>query len=142
MEFTTVIGHYITNTRKTFVKFEMQLWPWTKVKIIGLRKEYNTIFTANLNSFWNKQTFIIFMIKICVIWMKVKVNIINTWCILMSEAVTVLSLMMMTLIVFEESLARGRHTHRHTKTRGRLVLNFFKVRLLQTKTRTFTTESN
>jgi hypothetical protein len=68
MEFTTVIGHYITNTRKTFVKFEMQLWPWTKVKIIGLRKEYNLhskLDGHGLNSFWKKQTFIIFMIKIC-----------------------------------------------------------------------------
>ena len=30
----------------------------------------------------------------------------------MSEAVNVPNLMMMTLIVFEESLARDRHTHR------------------------------
>ena len=56
--------------------------------------------------------------------MKVKFNIINTWCIPMSEAVHVLSSMMMTVIVSEESLARGTHTyithtHTHTHTRAR-----------------------
>ena len=47
--------------------------------------------------------------------MKVTVNIINTSCILMSdsEAVIMLSLMVMTLIVYKESFARNRHTHRH-----------------------------
>ena len=55
--------------------------------------------------------------------MKVKVNIINTWCILMSEAVTVPSLMMMTSLVSEESLASDRHTHRH----GLVYVNIFKV---------------
>ena len=44
-------------------------------------------------------------------WVKVKVNIINTWYILMSEAVTIPSLMMMTSTVSEESLARDTHTH-------------------------------
>ena len=45
----------------------------------------------------------------------------------MSEAVTVQSLMMMNLILFEESLAWGtdrqtdRQTDRHTETRGRLL---------------------
>ena len=48
--------------------------------------------------------------------MKVKVNISNTRCILLSEAVTVPSLMMMTSIVFEESLARDIHTHIHAHT--------------------------
>ena len=48
--------------------------------------------------------------------MKVKDNIIDTWCILMSETVIVLSLMMMTAIVSEESLARDTHTHSHTHT--------------------------
>ena len=56
--------------------------------------------------------------------MKIKVNIINTQCILMSEAVTVPNLTMMTSIVSEESLARDRHntgthtgtSHRHTHT--------------------------
>ena len=46
--------------------------------------------------------------------MKVNVNIINTCCIPMSDAVTVPSLTIMTLIVSEESLARDRHTHRQT----------------------------
>ena len=46
--------------------------------------------------------------------MKVKVNIINIYCILMSEeAVTVPSLTMMTLTVSEESLVRDRHRHTH-----------------------------
>ena len=49
-------------------------------------------------------------------WLKLNVNIINTWCILMSEAVTVPSLMMMTLIVSEESFARDTHTYTHTHT--------------------------
>ena len=46
--------------------------------------------------------------------MKVTINIINTLCIHISEAVTVPSLMMLTSIVSEESLARGTHTHTHT----------------------------
>ena len=45
--------------------------------------------------------------------MKVKVNIINMWCILMPEAVTEPSLMM-TSMVYEESLVRGGDTHTHT----------------------------
>ena len=48
--------------------------------------------------------------------MKAKVNIINTRYIRMSEAVTVQRLMMMTLIVAEESLAR---TDRQTDTPAR-----------------------
>ena len=48
--------------------------------------------------------------------MKVTVNTINTWCILVSEAVTVPSMMTMALIVSEESLARDRHTDRQTDT--------------------------
>ena len=42
--------------------------------------------------------------------MKVKVNIINKWYIVMSEAVAMPSLMMMTSIVSKESLARETHT--------------------------------
>ena len=42
--------------------------------------------------------------------MKVKVNIVNTRCIGMCEAVTMPSLMMITSIVSEESLARDTHT--------------------------------
>ena len=51
-------------------------------------------------------------------WMKVKVNIINTWYIFMPEAVTVPSWMIITFIVSEELLAKDRHiwacTHTHT----------------------------
>ena len=46
--------------------------------------------------------------------MKVKVNIINTRYILMSEVVTMPSLMMMTLTVSVELLARDARTHAHT----------------------------
>ena len=53
-------------------------------------------------------------------WVNVMANIINTWCILMSETVTVSSFMMMTLIVFEESLAKDRHTQ------SLVYVNFFK----------------
>ena len=59
--------------------------------------------------------------------MKVKVNIINTWCIPMSEAVTMQRLMMMTSIVSEESLSSGRrrhHTHTHTHTHTQMVKQF------------------
>ena len=51
--------------------------------------------------------------------MKVKANIINTWCIIMSEAVTVPRLMMMASIVSEESLARDARTHTHARTHAR-----------------------
>ena len=40
--------------------------------------------------------------------MKVKVSIINTWCVAMSEAVTMPNVMM-TSMVSEESLARDTH---------------------------------
>ena len=52
--------------------------------------------------------------------MKVKVSIINTGCIILSQAVAVPSLMMMTLILSEESLARELHTARLTDT-GEMV---------------------
>ena len=55
----------------------------------------------------------------------------------MSESVTVPSLMMMTSIVSEESLARDTHTHTRTRTHTHVhihahtvassILNFFKV---------------
>ena len=49
----------------------------------------------------------------------------------MPEALTVPSVMMMTSIVSEESLARGTHTHRHTHTHRQTFassfLNCFKV---------------
>ena len=44
------------------------------------------------------------------------VKTIDTLCIIISEAVTVASLMMMTSIVSEESLARDGHTQTHTDT--------------------------
>ena len=47
-------------------------------------------------------------------WIKVKVNIINTWCISMSEAVTVWRLMMMTSIASEDSIAFEGHTQTQT----------------------------
>ena len=57
--------------------------------------------------------------------MKVKINIINMWCTLMSqsEAVTMPSLTQMTSTVFEESRAR---TDTHTDTRSRFCINICK----------------
>ena len=68
--------------------------------------------------------------------MKVKVNIINTRCITVSEAVTMPSLMMMTSILSEESVARNRHTHTHRDTYrlGVLYLKLFQRKTLKTKT--------
>ena len=60
--------------------------------------------------------------------MKVKVNIINTQCILMSETLTVPGLMMMTSNVSKES-----HTDIHTCANGLIYVNFFKVLRLKTK---------
>ena len=48
------------------------------------------------------------------LWTKVSVDIINTLCILMSEAVTVPRLMVMTLTVLEESPAKDTQTDRQT----------------------------
>ena len=107
---------------KTLVKFETQLWPWLEVKVIGLTKYFIDLSSDYLHgrfdghclkSFRNTRTF---SIRYVWPWMKVKVNIINTSHILISEAVTVPRLMIMTWIVSEESLARDRHTH----TEGRL----------------------
>ena len=120
---------------KAFVNFETQMWPWLKGKVIGLRTDYIDLSSDYLQSkrdghcsktFWNNITFSIISVWP---WMKVKVNIIDTWCILMSEAVTLLSLMMMTLIVFEESLTRDTHTHRLWV----LYPNFFQSKTLKTK---------
>ena len=80
-----------------------------------------TIVTANVMRIAWRLSEIISVIYVWT-WMEVKVNIINTWCILVSEAVTVPNLMMMTLIVSEESLARDTDTqtdwltHTHTPT--------------------------
>ena len=54
-------------------------------------------------------------------WMKIKVNIINTRCISMSETVTMPSLMTMASTVSEESLAGDTHTYTHTQTDFGLV---------------------
>ena len=79
--------------------------------------------------------------------MKVKVSIVNTCCILMSEAVTVSTLTVMTAMDSEEPLARdtGRQTdrqagrqagrqsgrqagrHRHIDTHSLVYLNLFKI---------------
>ena len=48
--------------------------------------------------------------------MKAKVNITNTWCILVSEAVIVPSLRMMTSTVSEEWLARDTQRERNART--------------------------
>ena len=81
-------------------------------KIIYLSSDYlhSKLDGHCLNSLWNNWTFTIFMIKL--IMPLNEGNIINTWCILMSEAVTV------TSIVSEESLERDTHTHidGHTHT--------------------------
>ena len=56
--------------------------------------------------------------------MKVKVNIINICCILMSEAVIVPNLMMVTLIVSEKSLVSDTQTQTCTDL-GSSILNLF-----------------
>ena len=67
-------------------------------------------------------------------WMKVRVNIINTWCISMSEAVTTSSLIMVTSIVSKKSLARDRQTGRQTDIFGSSTLKFAKsLTTLQTQ---------
>ena len=53
----------------------------------------------------------------------------------MSETVTVPSLMRMTLIVSEESLARDRRTHTHTQRLGSSFLKFANCRLQLCKER-------
>ena len=54
--------------------------------------------------------------------MKVKVNIIKTWCITLYEAVTMSSLRMITSTASDESLARDPHTNRHTGILGLVYL--------------------
>ena len=67
--------YYYWSTSKTFVNFETQLWPWMKVKFIGLRKcfialssdyVHSKLHGDCLNSFWNSWTFVSFMIEIFV----------------------------------------------------------------------------
>ena len=60
--------------------------------------------------------------------MKVETNIIDTRCIIMSEADTVSNLMNMTWIASEESLATYTHIHTdtyNTQTRGHLFVKRF-----------------
>ena len=104
-------------TSKTFVKLETQSWPWMKVNVTGPRKEYIDLESDYLHNklkctAWTVSEIIKHLFsrsRPVWPWKKVKVHIINTWCILMSEAVSVTSLMIMTSTVSEESL-QGDHT--------------------------------
>ena len=107
-----------------------QLWPWVKVKVIGLVICFSFVglssqrtWRALLKSISDNWTFIIFMIKICVTLNESFKK--TTQCILMSEPDNVPSLMMMTSIVSEESLAGGQ-TNRHRQLRPSSMLTFFK----------------
>ena len=100
----TIYCYY--NTSLKCVKFETQLWSWIKIKVIGLRNDYidlcwTIIFTAHLLGIaWRVSKIIEHLLfswlRSVWPWMKVKVDVINTWCILMSEALTVPSLMIVT----------------------------------------------
>ena len=122
----------------------MQLWPWMKVKVVRLRKDYINLSLDYLhskldgdclNSFWNNRTFIIFIIMIYVTLNEGQGQY-NMWCILVSAAITMPRLTMTSSIASEESLARDIHTDTQTHTHtGSSTLNFFKVitRTLKTK---------
>ena len=60
--------------------------------------------------------------------MKVKVNVINTWCILMADAITVSNLIVIVSLVSEIWLATDRQTYRqtdtHTHTRTHYLASF------------------
>ena len=62
--------------------------------------------------------------------MKIKVNTMNTGSILMSEAVNMPIVMMMTFIVSDESLVKDRYTDRQTHKHTKVVY----VNLVQSKT--------
>ena len=67
------------------------------------------------------------MMKICVTLNEGQCQyIVNTRSILMSQAVTVPSLMIMTSTVSEESRVRDRQTHRQTHRHSLVYVNFFK----------------
>ena len=109
-------------------KFETQLRPWVKVKVIGLAKVISTfsrtIFIVNLMGIaWTVyeivEHLLLSWLRFVWLWMKVKVNIIIKWCIPMFETVVVLSVMMMALIVPEELFARDAQTDRQTRTHAR-----------------------
>ena len=101
---------------------ETPLWPCVQSKVIGLRNNDIDLSSDYVHSKLDGIAWTVYEIiehslfsPFTSIWpWKVKINIINTWCILMSEAVTVPSLMRMTLTVSEESLERDRQTDRHT----------------------------
>ena len=96
-----------------------------EVKVIRLRTFYNhspfvglssqqTWWAYCLNSFWNNRTFIIFMIAYRSVWpsMKGKVNIINTWCVLVTEAIIVLHRTAIASLISEIWLTADRQRHR------------------------------
>ena len=82
------------------------------VIIIDILSDYlhSTLDRHSLNSFWNNIIKHLLFSWLISVWMKVKVNILNTWCIIMFEAVTVPSLTMMTSTVSEKSFARDTNT--------------------------------
>ena len=95
-----------------------------------------TIFTANLTVIaWTVseiiENLLFSRVRSVWPWMKVKGNISNTWCIPMSEAVTMPSLTMMTSMVSKESLARWIHTHTYTHSHTGLVYVKFCLSRLQ-----------
>ena len=123
---------------KHVFKFESQLFIRLRKDHIDLSSDYVLSKHGGLclNIFWNNGTFIIFTIKLWP-WMKVEVNIIHTWCILMSEAVTVPGWMMMTLIVSEESLARDTRSRTHARTDTHTHTHTHKMSLPTLQTKSF-----
>ena len=111
-----------------------------KSNIIGLRKIIwifsRTIFTASVMGIaWTVveiiEHFVFSWLRSVWPWMKVKVNIIDTWCIAISEAVNRLRLMVMASILFPRNRLRGtdRQADRQRHTQARIessILNFFK----------------
>ena len=59
--------------------------------------------------------------------MKIKVNVINTSCVYIFDAVVVLNSMMMTSTLSDESLVGDTHTCRHTNRHDLVYGHFFKV---------------
>ena len=116
-----IVWGITTNTASC--RFETQLWPWAKVMVIRLA---NIIYTFSLTTFTTNLMSIAWTVSEIIEhllfsslrsvwpWMKVKVNIINVWCIHMTEAVTVSNLIMIDLMVSEIWLATDRLTNKHT----------------------------
>ena len=91
----------------------------------------------NQNSFWNNQTFIIFMISIC------EVNVINMWCISCLRQSPCQVWWWWLPTVSEESLARDTHTHTHRQTQSWFSsLKFAKSLMLQTKKQKYSAIAN